>query len=58
MRHILICPDDILHHVLRLADWRAELGDTAADGVSQAVMDRFLRPLGAAGSSPAEKERG
>ncbi|MBI2544330.1 MAG: DHH family phosphoesterase, partial [Candidatus Rokubacteria bacterium] len=43
--------------VIRLADWRAELGDATAETVRQGVMERFLRALGGL-ESAAGNERG
>lgn len=43
--------------VIRLADWRAELGDATAEVVRQAVMERFLRALGGIGPGQPGKER-
>ena len=40
--------------VIRLVDWRAELGDLTPESVRQGVMERFLRALGSA----AGTERG
>ena len=43
--------------VIRLADWRVELGQVSAEVVSQGIMERFLRALG--GNSPgAGTDRG
>ncbi len=44
--------------VIRLADWRAELGDTSPEVVRQAIMERFLRALAGSGTGPVAKERG
>ena len=35
--------------VIRLADWRVELGQVSAEVVSQGIMERFLRALGGNG---------
>ncbi len=42
--------------VVRLTDWRAELGQVSAEVVSEAVMERFLRALGGFGHD-ARSER-
>ncbi len=41
--------------VIRLSDWRAELGEPTSEALREGVVDRFLRALGADGPEPLNR---